>query len=138
MSNPVRGHIFWVYVAIAAVLFAWIGVRTQMTADRQEREAQTAVLFADHTRQCLHELIDTLAARAQINQESDRLNNEQHKALVGLITAVHEARTEAAYSQVLSDFLPQVVEAQRNQESLLTARAEHPLPSPDCPVVTAR
>ena len=136
MSELHRSRLFWVYLAIAAMLFGWIGVRTQITADHQEKHANQAMVFADHTRQCLHQLLDALEARAEINAESDRLNNEQHKALADLITAITSARGEAAYGVVLADFLPKVVAAQRNQEALLLARASHPLPDPACPVVT--
>ena len=138
MSDTGRGRAFWVYLLIAAVVIGWIGVKTQATANRLESEAQNSVQFADHTRQCLHELLDALAIRSAITDNADKLNNDQHEALADLITAITAARGEAAYGKVLADFLPSVVEAQRRQEALLTARAEHPLPSPDCPVVTAR
>lgn len=138
MSEIHRSKFFWIFLLVAAVIVGYIGVRTQMTADRQEREAQATLQFSDHTRDCLHELIEALAARSEITNTSDRLNSDQHKALADLITAITAARGEAAYGQVLADFLPSVVEAQRRQEALLTARAEHPLPDPDCPVVADR
>ena len=131
-----RSRMFWVFLTVAAVLVGWIGVRTQMTADRQEREAQATMQFTDQTRDCLHQLIDVLAARALINENSDRLNNDQHRVLADLITSVAAARGEAAYGAVLAEYLPKVVEAQRRQEALLLARAEHPLPNPNCPVIS--
>lgn len=137
MTEGKHGRAFWVFLLIAAVLFTGIGFRTQVTANRQEAQDRATVEFTDQTRVCLHELIDALHARARITENSDRLNNDQHKALADLITAITAARGEAAYGQVLADFLPKVIEAQQRQEALLTARAEHPLPSPSCPV-TAR
>lgn len=134
MSDQPRNRAFWVYVLIAAALISWIGVKTQMTADRQEAQDRATVEFSDQTRECLHELIETLTERAKITENSDRLNNDQHKALADLITAITAARGEAAYAQVLADFLPKVVEAQQRQEALLTARSEHPLPNPSCRV----
>lgn len=125
--------VFWVYLLIAAVVIGWIGVRTQMTADRVEAEAVKTMQFSDQTRECLHELMNALQARAEITENSDRLNNDQHKALADLITAITAARGEAAYGQVLAQYLPRVVEAQRRQEALLSERDEHPLPSPSCP-----
>lgn len=136
MSEQHKSRAFWVYATLAVLLIVWIGVKTQMTADRQEREAQNTLVFADQTRECLHQLLDALTARAQITENSDRLNNDQHKALADLITAITAARGEAAYGQVLADFLPSVIEAQQRQEALLTARSEHPLPNPSCPAVS--
>ena len=134
MSDQRRGRAFWVYAVAAAALIGWIGVKTQITANRQEADSQATMQFSDQTRDCLHQLHDALAARSVIAENSERLNSDQNKALADLITAITAARGEAAYGQVLADYLPKVVGAQQRQEALLTARSEHPLPSPSCPV----
>lgn len=131
-DNYRRRWWFWVYLVIAVVLVAWIGVRTQMTADRQEREAVTAVQFADHTRQCLSDLVDTLRARAAITDAADRANNEQHRVIREMITAVANTPLDGKQA-ILDAYLPQVVQAQQQQEALLNGRAQHPLPDPSCP-----
>jgi hypothetical protein len=137
MSDTKHGRAFWVYILIAAAFVGWIGVKTQITANRQESEARTAVAFSEHTRYCLDKLLDTLAVRSEITENSERLNNDQHKALADLITAVSVAanRNETDFRAVFNRYLEPVVAAQKRQEELLQARSEHPLPAPDCPVV---
>ena len=80
MSDQRRGRAFWVYAVAAAALIGWIGVKTQITANRQEADSQATMQFSDQTRDCLHQLLDALAARSVIAENSERLNSDQNKA----------------------------------------------------------
>lgn len=137
MSEHIRNRMFWINIIIGVLLIVYIGVRTEITAIGQERQAAEAVQFSAHTQQCLHELIDALDARAVITQESDRLNNDQHQVLRDLVTSLAQTPVEG-WGAVISEFLPAITEAQQRQENLLLARSEHPLPDPTCPVVQDR
>lgn len=132
MTDKKQRPWFCVYLVITVLLVAWIGVRTQMTADRQEREAQTAVQFSDHTRDCLSQLVNILRERAAITDAADRANNEQHRVIREMVAAVAAAELTDKEA-VLNAFLPQVTKAQQEQEDLLAGRAQHPLPDPSCP-----
>lgn len=133
-----HGRMFWANIIIGSLLIVYIGVRTEITATRQERNTTAVVQLSADTQQCLHELIDALAARSQIAQESDRLNNDQHKVLSDMFAALGSANTNEDRGMVLAEFFPKIDQAQRLQENLLLARSEHPLPDPNCPVVEKR
>lgn len=122
----------WAVLVVAALVIGWIVVRTQITADRQERESHQAVAFAADTQQCLTHLVEALRVRAAITDTADRFNNDQHRVLREMIAAVAAAPVERK-GDVLDQYLPQVVEAQQRQEALLQDRAQHPLPDPSCP-----
>ena len=132
MSEDARHRWFWVYLVLAAVVVGWIGVRTQITADRQEAEAARAVAFADQTHQCLQDVVANLRARAAITDNADRLNSEQHRVISEMIAAVATAPLDRK-QEVLDQYLPHIVEAQQRQEALIEDRAARPLPDPPCP-----
>ena len=78
--HPQHRHV-WVYLLVAALVVGWIAVRTQITADRQERESHQAVQFAADTQHCLTHLVEALRERAAITDTADRFNNDQHRVL---------------------------------------------------------
>lgn len=136
--NGHHNRMFWVNIIIGSLLIAYIGVRTEITAKRQERHNIEVVELSAGTRQCLHELIEALAARSYIAQESDRLNNDQHQVLSDMFAALGQANTSEARRVVMAEFLPRINQAQQLQENLLLSRSEHPLPDPNCPIIESR
>lgn len=134
----IHNRMFWLNIIIGVMLIVYIGVRTEITASKQERQTVAAVQFSAQTRQCLHGLIDTLAERAKITQESDWLNNNQHKIFGEMLDALAKVNTAAERGVVLNKFVPLIDKAQQEQERLLLSRSEHPLPDPTCPVTDRR
>lgn len=135
MNEHHHNRMFWVNIIIGSLLIVYIGVRTEITATRQERQNIEVAQFSLGTQQCLHELIESLAERSRIAQESDRLNNNQHQVLSDMFVALSKTNNSEDRRVVMAEFLPRIEQAQQIQENLLLDRSEYPLPDPNCPVV---
>lgn len=127
-------HVFWVYLLIAAVIVGWIGVRTQLTADRLEQESRHSTAFTAQTQKCVHDLVNVLHQRAAITENSDRLNNEQYRIFRDMMIELSRVNTAQERGVVMNRWVPQIVEAQQRQATLIQSRADHPLPNPDCAI----
>ena len=129
-------YVSWVYLCIAALLFVWIGVKTQITADRQERDAQQALVFADATRDCLKQLLDALDARNHDAEEENLLAADQHVIITDIFLKLSENGTPSGTNwDAVRDDIDRLVRVQEDRDTLLSNQQAHPYPDPSCPEV---
>lgn len=83
---------FWVYTAVATVLICFIGIRTQVAADRAEdalaaskQQAASATDFAAVTNACLAEVVSVLTTRVGYNDRISDLDQRRQAVWEALV-----------------------------------------------------
>lgn len=139
MSERHAIRAFWVYLIAAALIIGWIGVKTQITADRQESDSRQTLMFADQTRACMHDLLVVLNERNKINVAVDDVLQRRAQILADLIVEITDVETEQVHSDsdewvtLKNKYVPLLLDTQRQQADLVRERDQHPIPAPNCP-----
>ncbi|MFV8242200.1 hypothetical protein [Mycolicibacterium peregrinum] len=83
---------FWVYTAVATMLIVFIGVRTQVAADRAEdalaaskQQAASATAYSAATNACLAEVISVLTTRVGYNDRIADLDQRRQSVWEALV-----------------------------------------------------
>jgi delta 1-pyrroline-5-carboxylate dehydrogenase len=139
MTSKKHRSFVWVHILVAVSIICWIGVKTQATANRQEKADRETIAFASQTRDCLHELLDVLAVRNQINAEEDELLQQKDDVIAKMVAEMsttemgHEHKVRE-WARVRDKYASQIVAIQERRARIVEARNSHPLPSsPSCP-----
>lgn len=133
---------FWTYAAIATLIIAWIGWRTQATANKVEHQATL-------TSECLSQVISSLDARTKINAENDNLSQAQREAFGEVLRAlvappqpingydVTDPRRQEYVNKVVSDQFAVFQKTQAQQDQNEVDRTLHPYSPADCALLSA-
>lgn len=140
----------WIYGVVAVFFICWIGVRTQVTANRVEQQAQITAQLAEETQRCFNELAMILQARAVLVQQNDDLSQEQRKAIADWLRELLNPPPEIKAIQISNPnynsdpryvkwgldmtqkYYDVIAKSQQQQDRNDVARASHPIPAPTC------
>ncbi|MUL44455.1 hypothetical protein FZI85_17165 [Mycobacterium sp. CBMA293] len=120
---------FLVYCVIATLVIAWIGWRTQETANEVEHQAATTTKFAEDTNQCLTDVVTVLTTRVGYNEVIEALDKRRQDIWEQLVTDLAIADDNVSLSQAALDrFSKANAVLKADQASLLKARASAQYP----------
>lgn len=130
---------FWTYVVIATILIAWIGWRTQATADRVEVQAKETAAFAASTNDCLNQVVSTLKERVGYNDRIGELRDRRVNSIARLIadlaridTDQPQVQRDAQAAPILATYFNTVNEIDMELQKVQSSRDLTAYPDPSC------
>lgn len=130
---------FWAYTAIATLLIVFIGVRTQLTANRVEQQARETTEFSRVTKDCLNQLIVTLKDRTAYNGQIEDLNDRERRAVGSFMVSLSQIPeawpprdVDLETRRLMETYFAQVGQIDIDRQAVKTKRAQSPYPEPNC------
>jgi hypothetical protein len=121
---------FWVYSVIATLVIAWIGWRTQMTANEVERQAATTSQFSEDTNKCLTDVVAVLTTRIGYNEVIESLDKRRQDIWEQLVTDLAIADNSTGLNQAALDrFSKANALLKADQARLIRARESNQYPN---------
>ena len=140
---------FWTYAIVASILIVFIGIKTQVAADRADEantlartQASQAAAFARQTNDCLAQVIVTLTDRSRLNAENERLAGIERQAIFTLLNKLTtipvdapQDRRIALTNQYISEAFEVTGSATQERTQNALQRARNVYPDPTCGLV---
>lgn len=131
---------FWVYTAVATVLICFIGIRTQVAADRAEdalaaskQQAAEATAFSVATNDCLKQVISVLTTRVGYNEALENLDKRRQDVWEQLVADLAKGGNDDGLNlEALKRFQEANTRLKADQTKLAAERARNQYPSPNC------
>jgi hypothetical protein len=122
---------FWVICAVSAMMFGFIGWRTQDTADRVEDQVNFTTAYGFQTNDCLNQLISVLTTRVGYNEEIAKLDARRQQIWEQLVTDLADSEGNTSLNRGALDRFFEANEGIKSDQAKIAQQREKNQ-YPDC------